>query len=112
MRPPRALERRGVVTRFGKYTETTQPGPRWHLPFPVEAVDIVEGVAYEHDRALDRVGVAALGAAVLREHLEFVGDLIWIEGEQVADRRLARHRPPPKAAGTSSSKANRLHASA
>jgi membrane protease subunit HflK len=34
--------RRGVVTRFGKYTETTQPGPRWHLPFPVEAVDIVD----------------------------------------------------------------------
>ena len=26
--------RRGVVTRFGKYTETTQPGPRWHLPYP------------------------------------------------------------------------------
>ncbi len=25
--------RRGVVTRFGKYTETTQPGPRWHLRF-------------------------------------------------------------------------------
>ena len=25
--------RRGVVTRFGKYTETTLPGPRWHLPF-------------------------------------------------------------------------------
>lgn len=34
--------RRGVVTRFGKYTETTQPGPRWHLPFPVETVEIVE----------------------------------------------------------------------
>jgi membrane protease subunit HflK len=34
--------RRGVVTRFGKYTETTQPGPRWHLPFPFEAVDIVD----------------------------------------------------------------------
>jgi membrane protease subunit HflK len=34
--------RRGVVTRFGKYTETTQPGPRWHLPFPIEAVDIVD----------------------------------------------------------------------
>src|SRR4029079_4146829 len=33
--------RRGVVTRFGKYTETTQPGPRWHLPFPVEAVELV-----------------------------------------------------------------------
>lgn len=34
--------RRGVVTRFGKYTETTQPGPRWHLPFPVEAVVLVD----------------------------------------------------------------------
>jgi membrane protease subunit HflK len=34
--------RRGVVTRFGKYIETTQPGPRWHLPFPVEAVDVVD----------------------------------------------------------------------
>ena len=34
--------RRGVVTRFGKYTETTLPGPRWHLPFPVEAVEVVD----------------------------------------------------------------------
>src|SRR5215468_4675305 len=34
--------RRGVVTRFGKYTETTQPGARWHLPYPIEAVDIVD----------------------------------------------------------------------
>ena len=34
--------RRGVVTRFGKYTETTLPGPRWHLPFPIEAVELVD----------------------------------------------------------------------
>src|SRR6195256_5881315 len=34
--------RRGVVTRFGKYTETTSPGPRWHLPFPIEAVEVVD----------------------------------------------------------------------
>jgi len=34
--------RRGVVTRFGKFTETTQPGPRWHFPFPVEAVELVD----------------------------------------------------------------------
>jgi modulator of FtsH protease HflK len=32
---------RGVVLRFGKLVETTQPGPRWHLPFPIEAVEIV-----------------------------------------------------------------------
>jgi membrane protease subunit HflK len=34
--------RRGVVTRFGKYTETTTPGLRWHLPFPIESVDVID----------------------------------------------------------------------
>ena len=34
--------RRGVVTRFGKFTETTLPGPRWHFPFPIEAVELVD----------------------------------------------------------------------
>lgn len=32
---------RGVVTRFGSYTETTQPGPHWHLPMPLEKVKII-----------------------------------------------------------------------
>ncbi len=34
--------RRGVVTRFGRYIETTLPGPRWHLPVPIEAVEVVD----------------------------------------------------------------------
>lgn len=34
--------RRGVVTHFGRFTETTLPGPRWHLPFPIEAVEIID----------------------------------------------------------------------
>ncbi len=34
--------RRGVVTHFGRFTETTLPGPRWHLPFPIEAVELVD----------------------------------------------------------------------
>jgi len=32
---------RGVVLRFGKKIEVTEPGPRWHLPFPVETVEVV-----------------------------------------------------------------------
>ncbi len=32
---------RGVVTRFGKYVETTEPGLRWHLPWPIESRQIV-----------------------------------------------------------------------
>ena len=32
----------GIVTTFGKYTQTTMPGFRWHLPWPIETVDIVD----------------------------------------------------------------------
>jgi len=31
---------RGVVLRFGKKVEITEPGPRWHLPFPIETVEL------------------------------------------------------------------------
>src|SRR5947207_1273954 len=33
--------RRGVVLRLGKYLETTMPGPRWHMPYPFESVEVV-----------------------------------------------------------------------
>ena len=29
---------RGVVQRFGRFSEITNPGPRWHLPRPIETV--------------------------------------------------------------------------
>ena len=32
---------KGIVLRFGKYQETTDPGPRWHLPWPVETKEVV-----------------------------------------------------------------------
>lgn len=32
---------KGVVLRFGKFVETTDPGPRWHLPYPVETAEVV-----------------------------------------------------------------------
>ncbi len=32
---------RGVVLRFGKFIESTQPGPRWHLPWPIESAEVV-----------------------------------------------------------------------
>ena len=34
--------KRGVVLRFGKYLETTMPGARWHVPYPVEGVQVVD----------------------------------------------------------------------
>jgi membrane protease subunit HflK len=32
----------GVVTTFGKYQETTAPGFRWHMPYPIQDVDLVD----------------------------------------------------------------------
>lgn len=32
---------KGIVLRFGKYAETTEPGARWHLPWPIESYEIV-----------------------------------------------------------------------
>ena len=32
---------RGVVTRFGAYSETTKPGPNWHIPVPIEEVTVI-----------------------------------------------------------------------
>jgi membrane protease subunit HflK len=32
---------RGVVLQFGKYKETTMSGPHWHIPYPVQAVEVV-----------------------------------------------------------------------
>ena len=33
--------KRGVELRLGKYVQTTQPGPRWHWPYPIEAAEVV-----------------------------------------------------------------------
>jgi len=40
---------RGVVTRFGQYVSTSEPGLRWHIPWPIETrqivnVETIEGV--------------------------------------------------------------------
>ena len=33
---------RGVVLRFGQHVQTTEPGLRWRLPFPIEKHEIVD----------------------------------------------------------------------
>ena len=32
---------RGVVLRFGRLVDTTMPGLRWHTPYPIESVNVV-----------------------------------------------------------------------
>ncbi|MBW8457522.1 MAG: FtsH protease activity modulator HflK [Thiobacillus sp.] len=62
---------RGVVLRFGQYVETTEPGPRWHLPWPIESREIVN---------VDQVRTVEIGyrsdvkSKVLRESLMLTDD--------------------------------------
>jgi membrane protease subunit HflK len=39
---------RGVVQRFGAYTDTTMPGLHWHIPYPIEVVDVVNVTAVDN----------------------------------------------------------------
>jgi membrane protease subunit HflK len=46
---------RGVVMRFGKYINTTDPGPHWRFPFPIETVTTVnvdEVSTFSHQAAM------------------------------------------------------------
>jgi len=66
---------RGIILRFGKNTEITQPGPRWHIPYPIEAVEIVN---QEQVRTIE-VGYRSSGSLgttsqELRESLMLTGD--------------------------------------
>ena len=67
---------RGVVLRFGKHVENTMPGPRWHLPYPIESVTVVN---LEQVRTLE-IGYRSTGESgqlrskMLRESLMLTDD--------------------------------------
>jgi membrane protease subunit HflK len=75
---------RGVVLRFGVHIDVTQPGPRWHLPYPIETVEIVN---QEQVRTIE-VGYRssndlAANSQDLRESLMLTGD------ENIVDLQFA-----------------------
>lgn len=75
---------RGVVTRFGAFVETTQPGLHWHIPSPIERVDVVN---MEQQRFLE-IGYRSGGrqqsqGSVPKEALMLTQD------ENIIDIRLA-----------------------
>ncbi len=75
---------RGVVTRFGRYADTTMPGLHWHIPAPIEHVQVVN---MEQQRFLE-VGYRSGGrqqslGSVPKEALMLTQD------ENIIDIRLA-----------------------
>jgi membrane protease subunit HflK len=77
--------KRGVVLRFGKLVETTMPGPRWHMPYPIETVDIVN---LEQVRTVEvgYRGPAEGGAGRSRETRE---SLMLTDDENIIDLQFA-----------------------
>lgn len=75
---------RAVVTRFGAYVDTTQPGMHWHIPSPIERVEVVN---MEQQRFLE-IGYRSGGrqqslGSVPKEALMLTQD------ENIIDIRLA-----------------------
>jgi membrane protease subunit HflK len=48
-------DQRGVELRFGAFTQTTPPGLRWHLPWPIETVEKVGTTAVNTVRQQTRM---------------------------------------------------------
>ena len=65
---------RGLVLRFGKNTEITQPGPRWHIPYPVETAEIVNQEQVRTNEVGYRSSSAGGTSQELRESLMLTGD--------------------------------------
>ncbi len=62
----------GVVLRFGKFSETTDAGLRWHLPYPIETVEKVNvqkvntiEVGYRTSNSSNRTGAVPQEALML-----------------------------------------------
>jgi len=50
--------RRGIVTHFGRFTEATQPGLRYHLPFPIAGENRRNRLPQQQSQEQDRQGIA------------------------------------------------------
>jgi modulator of FtsH protease HflK len=75
----------GVVQRFGKFTETTEPGPRWHWPFPIEAKTVVN---MEQVRRLE-VGYRSTGEGSGSKTKVPNESLMLTEDENIIDMQVA-----------------------
>lgn len=77
--------KRGVVLRFGKYVETTMPGPRWRLPFPIESVDVVN---LEQVRTIS-IGYRGQGEVGQGRARELKESLMLTDDENIIDLQFA-----------------------
>jgi membrane protease subunit HflK len=75
----------GVVKRFGNFVETSEPGPRWHFPYPLESADVVN---MEQVRRLE-VGYRSSGEGSGSKVKQPKEALMLTEDENIIDLQFA-----------------------
>lgn len=71
---------RGVVLRFGKHVDTTLPGLRWHMPYPVEKVETVN---------ISRVRTVEIGYRTNVRNKVLKESLMLTDDENIVDIQFA-----------------------
>jgi len=74
---------RGAVLRFGAYSETTMPGPHWHIPAPFEKVEVVNVEQIQTAEIGYRSGGNRSGGTIHSESLMLTKD------ENIIDLKIA-----------------------
>lgn len=75
---------RGVVLRFGNYHETTEAGLHWHLPFPIETVEVVNVEEIRTAEIGYRSGLGGQGSRTMAREA-----LMLTQDENIIDIKLA-----------------------
>jgi len=73
----------GVVLRFGAHTDTTTSGPHWHLPYPIEKVEVVDVEQIRNIEIGYRSTAGNAGNTILSESLMLTQD------ENIVDLKIA-----------------------
>jgi membrane protease subunit HflK len=73
----------GVILRFGKFQETTGPGPHWHLPYPIETQAPGSPLNVAQVRTVELGYRSSLKSKVLHESLMLTDD------ENIIDNQFA-----------------------
>ena len=74
---------RGVVLRFGAFQGVTQSGPHWHIPYPFEAVEIVNVEQSRNTEIGYRSTTGRAGSTIHSESLMLTKD------ENIVDLKIA-----------------------
>ncbi len=73
----------GVVLRFGAHHDTTTSGPHWHLPYPIETVEVVDVEQIRNTEIGYRSTAGRSGSTIHSESLMLTKD------ENIVDLKIA-----------------------